>query len=166
MPVVAYRMWYVPLQPILVLTSVSCMTPWVPCQKLVAECRNHMSCVCSDEFWTTTRREHEEDFTHSCNAGIYSWKTFDKAFEMYIDAIERMDGLIAEEPVLNRYAFGKVYLWGKVIECEKGFRAQYAYPAAIYHTAENSVALAMRYRVPLEAMKYNNRYPDEPRLCP
>lgn len=165
MPVVAYRMWYVPLQPILQLWSI-CGAKWKPCEKLVAECRNHMSCVCSDDFWTTTKREPEDPFTYSCAAGIYAWKTFDQSFEMYMDAMERMDGLIAEEPLTNRYAIGKVYLWGRVIECEKGFRAQYAYPATIFRTAENSDSLAAMYRVPCEALKYNNRYPDEPRLCP
>jgi hypothetical protein len=160
-PVTAYRMWYIPLQPILTLTSISCITPWVPCQRLEAECRNHMSCVCSGEFWTTTRTEPEQEFVCSCDAGIYGWKTFDQAFEMYIDALERMDGCIAEEPITNRYALGKVYLWGKVIECEKGFRGLYAYPSGIYYTADNSPALADRYRVPLLTVKDHHKH-----VCP
>lgn len=161
-PVTAYRIWYVPLQPILVMRSYWIQTPWDPCKRLEAECRNQMSCVCAGDFWTTTKREPEEAFTCSCSAGIYGWKTFDQGFEMYIDEIEKMDGMGREEPVTNRVAFGKVYLWGKVVECEKGFRGQYAYPSGIYYTSANSPALASMYRVPLLTIKDHH----EPHLCP
>ena len=110
MPVVAYRIWYVPLQPILQLRSYHIQTPWTPCQRLEAECRNHMSCVCAGEFWTSTKREPEEPFTCSCSAGIYGWKTFDQAFEMWRDEIEKMASFQAEEPITNRVALGKVFL--------------------------------------------------------
>jgi hypothetical protein len=121
-----------------------------------------MSCVCAGEFWTSTKREPEDAFTCSCNAGIYGWKTFDQGFEMYMDEIEKLVGLEAPEPTPNRIAFGKVYMWGKVIECEKGFRAQYAYPAGVYHTADNSPSLAFMYHVPLIYFKDYH----EPHLCP
>jgi len=162
MPVVAYRIWYVPLQPILQLRSYWIQTPWEPYRRVEAECRNHMSCVCAGEFWTTTKREPEEPFMCSCSAGVYAWRTFDQGFEMYTDEIEKMCSFQAEEPITNRVAFGKVKLWGKMIECEKGFRAQYAYPAGIYHTADNSSALASMYHVPLVYFKDYH----EPCLCP
>lgn len=157
MPVVAYRIWYVPLQPILQLHSYRVITPWIPCQRLEAECRNHMSCVCAGEFWTSTKREPEEPFTCSCSAGIYAWKTLDQAFEMYMDEMETLIGLDAPDPTPNRVALGKVYLWGKMIECEKGFRAQFAYPAGLYYTADNTPALASMYRVPLLAIKDHHK---------
>jgi hypothetical protein len=31
-----------------------------------------------------------------------------------------------------QYAVGRVSLWGVVIECERGWRALYAYPARLY----------------------------------
>ncbi len=157
MPVVAYRIWYVPLQPILQLRSYHIQTPWTPCQRLEAECRNHMSCVCAGEFWTSTKREPEEPFTCSCSAGIYGWKTFDQAFEMWRDEIEKMASFQAEEPITNRVALGKVFLWGRVIECEKGFRGLYAYPAGLYYTADNSKSLCEMYRVPLLAIKDHHK---------
>lgn len=165
-PVTAYRVWYVPLQPILQLRSYYIQTAWEPCQRLESECKNHMTCVCSGDFWLTTRREHEGPNDCTCNAGIYGWKTFDQGFEMYMDLVEGIYSTDAPEPTTNRVAFGKVYLWGKVVECEKGFRGQFAYPAGLYYTADNSPALASMYRVPLLAIKDHNRYPDEPRLCP
>jgi hypothetical protein len=162
MPIVAYRVWYIPLQPILQLRSYHIQTAWEPCKRLEAECRNHMSCVCAGEFWTSTKREPEEPFTCSCSAGIYAWKTMDQGFDMYMDEIEKLVSVAPEEACTNRIAFGKVYLWGKVIECEKGFRAQYAYPAGFYYTADNTPSLCDMYRVPLLAIKDHH----EPHLCP
>jgi hypothetical protein len=162
MPVTGYRIWYVPLQPILQIRSYWIQTEWRPFQKVEAECRNHMSCVCAGEFWTSTKREPEEEFACSCSAGIYAWRTFDQGFEMYMDEVEKMFGMDAPEPTTNRVCFGKVYLWGKMIECEKGFRAQYAYPAGFYYTADNTRALAAMYSVPLLTIKDHH----EPHLCP
>jgi hypothetical protein len=42
-------------------------------------------------------------------------------------------------PGAIHYALGRVSLWGSVIECERGWRASYAYPAALY-VATRSVA--------------------------
>lgn len=158
-PVTAYRLWYVPLQPRLEMHSYYVQTLWSPCVRLEAECHNHMTCVCSEDFWVTTKREHEGDTTCTCNAGIYGWSTLEQGFDAYMREVESMAGLNAEEPTLNRVAFGKVYLWGKVVECERGFRGQYAYPAGIYYTADNSPALAEMYKVPLLAIKDHHRYP-------
>jgi hypothetical protein len=35
-------------------------------------------------------------------------------------------------PETIQYAVGRVSLWGVVIECERGWRALYAYPARLY----------------------------------
>jgi hypothetical protein len=35
-------------------------------------------------------------------------------------------------PEAIQYAVGRVALWGVVIECERGWRASYAYPARLY----------------------------------
>jgi hypothetical protein len=48
--------------------------------------------------------------THSCLAGVGSWE-------------------------LGR-ALGEVWLWGTVIECERGYRASHAYPRTIYLPAD------------------------------
>jgi len=167
MPVVAWRIWYVPLQPILQLRSYWIQTPWEPCRRVQAECRNHLTCVCNeDNFWAGVKEKEGWGSDCKCSAGIYGFKTIEQGFDLWRDEIEKMDGMDREEPVVNRVCFGRVFLWGKVVECERGFRAQYGYPAAIYHTAENSRALASMYRVPLEAIKSHHRFPLEPPLCP
>jgi hypothetical protein len=169
MPVVAYRIWYVPLQPILQLRSYWMPTPWDPCVRVEAECRNHLTCVCNDDnsFWASVKEKEGWDADNcKCSAGIYGMKTLDQGFELWRDQIEKMDGMEPEEPVTNRVALGKVFLWGKVVECEKGFRGQYGYPAALYWMADNSPALAEMYRVPLLTIKDHHRFPIEPPLCP
>jgi hypothetical protein len=57
---------------------------------------------------------------------------------------------------------GEVSLWGKVIECERGFRASHAYPLRIfvpvdaslhpYHRREDIVAGLSAYGVPVEEL--------------
>src|SRR5262249_52494701 len=44
-----------------------------------------------------------------------------------------------EQPV-----FGQVSLWGRVVECEQGWRGQHAYPATVY--VPTLAALRGRYR--------------------
>jgi hypothetical protein len=152
-PVTAYRIWYVPLSDHLELRSHWIQTLWTPCKRLEAECRNHMTCVCSADPWWVGKKDWGGDVEGTCNAGIYGWETFDQCFDMFMDEMEKLCMLDAEENPFNRIAFGKVYLWGKVLQCERGFRGQFAYPAGIYNTAKNSPQLADIYRVPLLATK-------------
>jgi hypothetical protein len=153
MPVEGYRLWYVPIEAP-TLHSYWIITPWVPGVKMEAECKNHMSCVCAeDAMWTPVKREWEGLAECRCAAGIYAMKTFDQGFALYREEIEKLLSLDAPEPVVNRIVFGKVYLWGKVVECTKGFRGQYAYPSGLYYTAENSPSLANLYRVSLLAFR-------------
>jgi hypothetical protein len=60
---------------------------------------------------------------------------------------------LAAEPA--RYVVGRVFLWGRVVECERGWRAELAYPAHLYVAASardvgrRCAALAV-YGVPVE----------------
>jgi hypothetical protein len=51
----------------------------------------------------------------ACTCGVWALPTIDKA---------RAIGAVS--------MFGEVYLWGRVIEFEQGYRAQYAYPKALF----------------------------------
>lgn len=60
-----------------------------------------------------------------------------------------------DQQQLGRYtAFGEVWLWGKVIEHEDGYRAEYAYPAAIYSHTSNAKEIAELYGVPVKEPPY------------
>lgn len=63
--------------------------------------------------------------------GIHGFKTLALAME-YLDGISFTVSLASS-------CFGMVSLWGKVIEHEKGYRAQYAYPYHI-HTWDSNLA--------------------------
>src|SRR3989442_1695231 len=54
---------------------------------------------------------------------------------------------------------GEVYLWGKIVDCQYGYRAQYAYPKRFYSNsyeynyAYNNSTFALReFDVPVEPM--------------
>jgi hypothetical protein len=53
----------------------------------------------------------------NCQCGIYAFKTPYK---------------LRKDNYLNQSLLGEVWLWGKVIEYTMGFRAEYAYPKALY----------------------------------
>ena len=61
-----------------------------------------------------------------CSCGIYAFKDPADAFKYLMQVRDRF---------LCRWtdvALGAVSLWGKVIDCERGYRAQYAYPRHFY----------------------------------
>lgn len=76
----------------------------------------------------------------SCSCGVWSFK--------------ELDGLVS---ALTRYGIirvlGKVYLWGKVVETENGYRAQYAYPAELWLFNETLEALGHIYNVPVRLVR-------------
>lgn len=56
-----------------------------------------------------------------CSCGLYAWK---KREFLTVNA--------------NEYSSieGEVWLWGKVIDCEKGYRAEFAYPKSFINSAD------------------------------
>jgi hypothetical protein len=51
------------------------------------------------------------------------------------------------------FIYGRVYLWGRLIECKHGWRAQYAYPAEFWTDQEDMKNLANYYGVPVRILK-------------
>jgi hypothetical protein len=150
-----YRIWYVPIERPWLHSWAMCQHDWKPLQRVEAVCLSHLTCA-SCRFEDPTHNVEE-----TCDAGVYAFKTKEQAQDEYLNYLEDMvsqTDLASMEGIhvpdcRDRIAFGKVYLWGKVLEHTKGFRAQYAYPSALYHTANNSSALAALYRIPLIAVK-------------
>lgn len=60
---------------------------------------------------------------------------------------------LPELPEIPLFVVGTVALWGRVLECEHGWRAQYAYPRSltVYGDEETAEALGAAYGVPVEA---------------
>lgn len=118
-PVVGWRVWKVwtPLpgsDACPTLGSVILDMPWVPRRKIAAEHSFDLGEKC--------RGILESD----CSCGIYAFKHPADAFTYLMKVRDRQLGMSVE------VALGTVSLWGKVIECERGFKGQFAYPRHIY----------------------------------
>ena len=108
--ITGFRAWNVPLFAD-ELRSVAQKARWLPYEKFKAQCE---SAQCSGV---------------SCACGIYAFKTMDLVQEQY-----------KSEDRSRRYVWGECWLWGRVLECKDGYRAQFAYPKAFV----NNGAIAKR----------------------
>jgi hypothetical protein len=80
-----------------------------------------------------------------CTCGIWGMKTRE-------DAIDALGVYVVNRRHLPHYAIGRVHLWGVIVECERGYRAQYAYPAELCVAPERIAALQAAYGVPVHAI--------------
>jgi hypothetical protein len=153
-PVVGWRVWLVVGErEAFRLRSVVYEALWLPGRELVARCLHRALLL---RFPTRRRSEHSPPFAR-CHCGIYGASELEKAVS-YLDVLGR-----SEKFALHR-VLGKVSLWGEVLECEQGWRASHAYPAAIYvptkghpHRlrvqAAEEIALSLtEYGVPVELL--------------
>jgi|SRR5579875_1637796 hypothetical protein len=96
------------------LTSIILNESWMPRRRIAAE----------HNFDLTARCRGLLDL--ECSCGIYAFKDPDEAFAYAARVRDRFLG------IANDVALGEVSLWGRVVECERGFRAEFAYPRHIY----------------------------------
>jgi hypothetical protein len=115
----AWRGWYVlRRERKVLLRSLYFPLLWEPGRHAEAECLHR--CVLRP--WR--RREHGAP-QERCDCGIYATTTPTAAAD-YLRFVQPAP----VETIL--YAIGRVSLWGLVVECERGWRGSYAYPAALY----------------------------------
>jgi hypothetical protein len=118
-PVRAWRVWYVLLQEQrLRLRSLFFPLLWEPGRRVEAECLHR-------RLLRRSRRRPHAAPHERCKCGIY-------AATALSTAANYRRFLQPAPPEAIQYALGRVSLWGLVIECERGWRASYAYPAALY----------------------------------
>jgi hypothetical protein len=97
---------------------------WNPKEKLSATC--------------LVTGQHPAPFS-GCQCGIWSFKS--------------LDNLIAAiEGKYQSSVIGKVSLWGRVIETENGYRAQFAYPAELWLFDNSLEELGRTYNVPIRTV--------------
>jgi hypothetical protein len=114
-PIVAYRVWHWDATG---LTSFN-GERWLPGKALTAKCAK---CL-------TTDHEPPAD---GCSCGVYAAKNY-----------HHLQGIIDSN--VEYAVHGEVYLWGKVVEHELGWRAQFAYP--------KSLVLSSNIKPRLESLK-------------
>jgi hypothetical protein len=76
-----------------------------------------------------------------CNCGYWSFRTK----ELLIQAMERYATSVC--------VIGQVEIWGRVIECENGFRSEYAYPKELWLLEDGLESLSWKYGVPVRRLK-------------
>lgn len=126
------------------LASVVQKTLWPAGEEVTADCLARRSLL--DRIRKRPRHSAPEP---GCCCGVYATD------------LERVCRYLADMSVWRAsFALGRVALWGTVIECDRGYRASYAYPSAIYlpslgregERAEECALDLVRYQVPVELL--------------
>jgi hypothetical protein len=143
------------------LAGSAFVEPWPPYQPFVARCG------------TVSRKgagEHVRDGrfapapVYGCDCGIYAVKTPRAALARV--RLERRAGALRLQhpnaPV--GCAWGAVKIWGRVIEHESGYRAEFAYPSHLHcDDAKLAPRVAALYGVPCDYTPLGHREPADPR---
>jgi hypothetical protein len=133
-PIIGWRRWSVPVFADKLLSNNR--TEWKPLEKLCAECKIPKGPSIADPAGqgAICKGVH-------CVCGIYAYKS-------------QADTEHGENaPTDDLRVYGEVYLWGRVIEHEHGYRAQYAYPKSLVNNGGVAAKLAHIYQVPAITVK-------------
>jgi len=130
-PLVAYRAWQWDAHGLRSLNG----EPWIAGRPLAAACRTARVARRVDRA-KVMRGVHAAP-QMDCTCGIYAAKNLDHL---------RQTGY-------ERYGIcGEVYLWGSLVECEFGWRAQFAYPKALYLSSNTLPVTLAEIRSRLRAL--------------
>jgi hypothetical protein len=138
-PIVGWRQWNF-MYPHF-LANLGNDTIYVPREKIEAHCEPY-----STPGTLVLRKDHsEEQAPHlTCMCGIYAYKEKPRLLREISNTYSRL-----------RLVYGEINLWGKVIEHEDGYRAQFGYPKRLWCTpAIEPLAgwIGYVYGVPCEVM--------------
>ncbi len=114
-PIVGYRVWQWDATGLRSLNGEK----WVAHQPLSAVCRADTSGSIAGLSKATHNPAELPDF--SCTCGVYAAKTIEHLHQCGYKKFG---------------VHGEVYLWGKVVEHERGWRAQFAYPKTLFLAAD------------------------------
>ena len=156
-PTLGWRVWLVVEDhDELRLASVMYPTVWEPRREQVADCRPGDPRDLHGETVLSHPGPHLAPHIR-CGCGIYAAKGVELAAS-YFDGY----GPLTDQPAFR--VIGRVSLWGRVVEGERGYRASHAYPAHLYvpgrslngasEVSPEEVALALTaYGVPVELLE-------------
>jgi hypothetical protein len=160
-PIVGWRTWLVVSEGEgFRLRSVVYDTVWFPHKELIARCLHR-----AFSFPWRRRSEHVPP-ARGCPCGIYAAREAEEAAS-YLEGFGWGDTLSVHRVI------GTVSLWGRVVECRRGWRGSHAYPKRIYVPATRApywlraeraeeIALALTdYDVPVELLDADSSGPEE-----
>ena len=157
-PLQAYRCWYVNWQggqP--VLRSLYFSTIWPPDAPLRASCETVTSSLAAwvrGLFSSAPKAPKHPAPSWGCQCGVYGLAHIEG------DELTKTPQVRGGDPSRGVAALGVVLLWGRVIQHEHGYRAEYARPLKLLtvapqfrarHVAELLDAVAQRYSIQLVA---------------
>jgi hypothetical protein len=110
----------------MLLHSVGSNFPWTPRKAVPAVC------FAGD-------RAHSSPHV-ACSCGYWAFKSSELMTKALHDYVAKGQGV---------FVVGTVELWGKVIECENGFRAEFSYPKELWLLKPGLDNLSWKYGVPV-----------------
>lgn len=120
-PIVGWRSWVATrIDGELLLCSPIYPTVWPVSDALHAVCRSNSNSRRHDRHPTEHTAPAQE-----CQCGVYA---VDDPKRSYV----RGQGVAAIPGEVEEVVVGRVLLWGTVVECDNGWRAEYAYPAEVW----------------------------------
>ena len=160
-PIVGWRSWLVVRDgDEFRLQSIVYQAHWFPHNELIARCFQRRF-----SFPWSRRAEHAPP-TRGCHCGIYAAREPE-------DAAGYLGGHSWADSLGVHRVIGTVSLWGRVVECTRGWRGSFAYPKTIYVPAmrrpfrlkvelADEVALGLTdYDVPVELLDPGSSDPQE-----
>ena len=118
-PQVGWRVWdVVELDGALRLCSLAFWSIWLPLQEATATCRRSPGAAGLAGIPPHAAPQER------CTCGIYATQTAAQVLA-YSGGVRRRSDTVHR-------VIGRVSLWGTVVECEGGWRASHAYPAALH----------------------------------
>jgi hypothetical protein len=161
-PIVGWRTWLVVQEGEgFRLRSVVYDALWPPRNELGARCLHRALLPLP---WR--RRSKHLPPARGCGCGIYAAREPE-------EAATYLEGYSAAAALSIHRVIGTVSLWGRVVECRRGWRASRAYPKTIYVPATSApnwlraeraeeIALALTdYDVPVQLLEANSGAPEE-----
>jgi hypothetical protein len=120
-PLLGWRLWRLSERPggTVALVSVVRRVEWPTRRELDA------TCLGPQWTWRPRRRREHRAPEQRCRCGIYAAAGVEQA----LTYLEVCRGVARRRPPA---ALGVVKLWGRVLECERGWRGTHAYPARLY----------------------------------
>ena len=117
------------------LQALGTFSIWHPKIAVPAVCAPSLSFPRSDDGAKDHVAPHKD-----CTCGYWSFKSQ----ELLTGALESYIGSVV--------VIGTVSIWGKVIECENGFRSEYAYPKELWLLKPGLEYLSWKYGVPIRRL--------------
>ena len=133
-PIIAWRAWGLTTNANgWLLSGLGVSEAWTPRKAMAAKCIQDTLAI---SLWLGVHKTKHLAPHRDCSCGVWAFRSSEEL-------------LSALKDYRDVKVIGQVYLWGRILECENGFRAQYAYPCELWLLDESLEELGWVYGVPI-----------------